>query len=66
MALEKLQALLLKLKDDAELQEKLKGAADLDEAVTLAKEAGFDVPKADWLTNKRLIGTHLLWEWTWI
>ena len=29
--------------------EQLKGAADLDAAVAMAKEAGFDVSKADWL-----------------
>ena len=46
---EQLTALLAKLKEDAGLQEKLKGAADLDAAVALAKEAGFDVSKADWL-----------------
>ena len=66
MAKDQLQALLLKLKDDAELQEKLKSATNLDDAVILAKEAGFDVSKADWLSNKRLIGAHLLWEWSWI
>jgi predicted ribosomally synthesized peptide with nif11-like leader len=44
-----LSALLDKLKEDAGLQEKLKGAADLDAAVAIAKEAGFDVSKADWL-----------------
>jgi len=49
MSEEQLSALLAKLKDDAGLQEKLKGAADLDAAVGLAKEAGFDVSKADWL-----------------
>ena len=49
MSEEQLSALLAKLKDDAGLQEKLKGAADLDAAVDLAKEAGFDVSKADWL-----------------
>ena len=49
MSEEQLSALLAKLKDDAGLQEKLKGAADLDAAVALAKEAGFDVRKADWL-----------------
>ena len=49
MSEEQLAALLAKLKDDAVLQEKLKGAADLDAAVALAKEAGFDVSKADWL-----------------
>ena len=49
MSEERLTALLAKLKEDAGLQEKLKGAADLDAAVALAKEAGFDVSKADWL-----------------
>jgi len=49
MSEEQLAALLAKLKDDAGLQEKLKGAADLDAAIALAKEAGFDVSKADWL-----------------
>ena len=49
MSEEQLAALLAKLKDDAGLQEKLKVAADLDAAVALAKEAGFDVSKADWL-----------------
>jgi predicted ribosomally synthesized peptide with nif11-like leader len=49
MSEEQLAALLAKLKDDAGLQEKLKAGADLDAAVTLAKEAGFDVSKADWL-----------------
>ena len=28
---------------------KLQGASDLDAAVALAKEGGFDVSKADWL-----------------
>jgi predicted ribosomally synthesized peptide with nif11-like leader len=49
MSEEQLSALLAKLKDDAGLQEKLKGAADLDAFVALAKQAGFDVSKADWL-----------------
>ncbi len=49
MSEEQLAALLAKLKDDAGLQEKLKGAADLDGAVAMAKEAGFDISKADWL-----------------
>jgi predicted ribosomally synthesized peptide with nif11-like leader len=44
-----LTALLAKLKDDAGLQEKLQGTGDLDTAVAIAKEAGFDVSKADWL-----------------
>ena len=49
MSEEQLAALLAKLKDDAGLQEKLKGAAELDAAVALAREAGFDVSQADWL-----------------
>ena len=49
MSEEQLSALLAKLKDDAGLQEKLKGAADLDTAIALAKEAGFNVSEADWL-----------------
>jgi len=49
MSEEQLSALLAKLKEDAGLREKLQGAGDLDAAVELAKEAGFDVNKADWL-----------------
>ena len=49
MSAEQLSALLAKLQDDAGLREKLKGAADLDAAVAIAKEAGFDVSKATWL-----------------
>ena len=49
MSEEQLTALLAKFKDDAGLQEKLQGAAVLDAAVALAKEAGFDVSQADWL-----------------
>jgi predicted ribosomally synthesized peptide with nif11-like leader len=49
MSEEQLAFLLAKLKNDAELQEKLKGAGDLDTALAMAKDAGFDVSKADWL-----------------
>jgi len=49
MSEEQFSALLAKLNDDAGLQEKLKGAADLDAAVAIVKEAGLDVSKADWL-----------------
>jgi predicted ribosomally synthesized peptide with nif11-like leader len=45
MSEEQLSALLAKMKEDAGLQEKLKGAADLHAAVAIAKEAGFDVSK---------------------
>ncbi len=46
---EQLAALLAKLKDDAGLQEKLKGAADLDAVLAMAKDAGFEISKAAWL-----------------
>ena len=49
MSQEQLTFLLVKLREDAGLREKLQGAGDLDSAVALAKEAGFDVSKADWL-----------------
>ena len=49
MSEEQLSALLAKLNEDSGLQEKLKGAGDLDAAVAIAKEAGFDVTKEDWL-----------------
>jgi predicted ribosomally synthesized peptide with nif11-like leader len=52
MSEEQLTALLAKLKDDEGLQEKLKGAADLDAAVAMAQEAGFNVSKADWLKHQ--------------
>ena len=55
MSEEQLAALLAKLKDDAGLQEKIKGAADLDAAVAMAKEAGFDVSKADWLRQAQKV-----------
>jgi predicted ribosomally synthesized peptide with nif11-like leader len=48
MSEEQLSALLAKLNEDPGLREKLKGAADLDAAVGMAKEAGFDVSKADY------------------
>jgi predicted ribosomally synthesized peptide with nif11-like leader len=57
MPKEQLVALLAKLKDDAELRDKLQVAADLDAAVVIAKEAGFEVTKAEWLkyqANKTL------------
>jgi len=49
MSEEQLAALLAKLKDDEGLQEKLKDAADLDAALAIAKDAGFDISKAAWL-----------------
>ena len=49
MSEHQLTALLAKLKDDAGLREELQGTADLDAALALIKEKGFDVSKAEWL-----------------
>jgi predicted ribosomally synthesized peptide with nif11-like leader len=49
MSEDQLTALLAKLKDDAGLRKKLRGAGDLDAAVAIAKEAGFDANKEEWL-----------------
>ena len=49
MSEEQLTALIAKLKDDTGLQEKFKYVTDIDVIVTLAKEAGFDVSKANFL-----------------
>ena len=43
MSEEQLKAFLEKVKSDTSLQEKLKGAADDDKVVEIAKEAGFVV-----------------------
>ena len=47
-----LSAFLAALKADAGLQEKLSGADDLDAALAIAKEAGFDVGKTEWLNHQ--------------
>jgi len=47
-----LSALLALLKQDPVLREKLKAVGSLDDAVALAKEAGFDVSKTDWLNHQ--------------
>ena len=75
MSEEQISALLAKLKDDAGLLDKLKGAADLDGALELVNEAGFDVSKADLLryqanqtlelSDKELEGISGGTMWTW-
>jgi predicted ribosomally synthesized peptide with nif11-like leader len=59
MSEEQLSALLARLKEDAGLQEKLKGAGDLDAAVGISKEAGFDVSKADMLKYQEGLSIEL-------
>ena len=52
MSEEQLSVFLAALKTDAELQEKIKGAANLDTAATIAQQAGFDVSKADLIRHQ--------------
>ena len=49
MSVDQFSALRAQLQEDSWLMEKLSDAADLDAAVAIAKEAGFDVSKEDWL-----------------
>ena len=62
MSEEQLAALLAKLKDDERLQEKLKGASDLDAVLVIAKDAGFDISKVDWLRHQANQITGLSYE----
>ena len=52
MSEEQLSAFFEAVKADAGLEQKLKGATDLDVTVAIAKEAGFDVSKADLLKHQ--------------
>ena len=54
-----LLTLLAKLKEDSEFREKLIGAADLDAAVAIASDAGFDLNKADWLNFQARHGLEM-------
>ena len=47
MSEEQLKSFLEKVKTDTSLQEKLKGAADTDAALAIAKEAGFAITAED-------------------
>ena len=47
MSEEQLKSFLEKVKTDTSLQEKLKGAADADAALAIAKEAGFAITAED-------------------
>ena len=47
MSEEQLKSFLEKVKTDTSLQEKLKGAADTDAALAIAKEAGFAITADD-------------------
>ena len=62
MSEEQLAALLAKLQEDKGLQEKLKGVADLDVLMSIAREAGFDISKVDWLRHQANQITGLSYE----
>ena len=49
MSNEQLLGLLARLKEDAELREKLRCARDLNALVAIANAAGFMISKTDWL-----------------
>lgn len=49
MSEQQLQAFLEAVKADAGLQQKLQEAADLQTAVAIAKDAGFEIEMQDWL-----------------
>ena len=59
MSEEQLAALLVRLKEDKAFQERLRGAADLDAAVLMAQEAGFNVSPADWRKEQALQALEL-------
>jgi predicted ribosomally synthesized peptide with nif11-like leader len=46
---ESLLMLISELKKNVELQQKLRGATDLDDAISIAQQAGYNVRKSDWL-----------------
>ena len=61
MSEEQLKAFLEKVKADTSLQEKLKGAADADAALAIAKEAGFSI-SADDLKNAQSKVSEESWK----
>ena len=53
MSEQQLAALLEQLKQDQELLAKLRNAADLDAALAVAVQAGFEVSRDDWLQHRQ-------------
>jgi predicted ribosomally synthesized peptide with nif11-like leader len=47
MSEEQLTALIAKLKDDADLRERFRSAADLEAAVAIARESGFNLNQGE-------------------
>lgn len=59
MSQEQLKLLLSRLEQDQALRQQLKSAANLEAAQVIAKEAGFDVSKEDWLSYRTPQGDEL-------
>jgi predicted ribosomally synthesized peptide with nif11-like leader len=49
MSEHQLMALISRLREDAGLAARMRATDGLDDAVALAREAGFDVSKGDWI-----------------
>lgn len=56
---EQLSALLAKLKEDAGLRAKLQCAGNLDTALAIAKEAGYEVTTEEWLKHHEYLSSEL-------
>ncbi|MCP9815002.1 Nif11-like leader peptide family RiPP precursor [Synechococcus lacustris] len=54
-----IQALAAKLKDDPGLQKKINGAVELDDYLMIAKEAGFEISKAEFMRYKAKLALEL-------
>ena len=59
MSQDQLSAFFEAINADGRLEEKLKVATDLDAALAIAKEAGFDVTKADCLEHQAKEGLEM-------
>lgn len=59
MSQEQLAALIARLKEDSILRHNLSTAADLESAVAIAREAGFDVGISDWNHDPSEFGSIL-------
>ena len=59
MSEDQLAAFIARLKDDMELQEKLRGAADPDTFLAAAKEAGFELSKAQLIRYQAQVVSEL-------
>jgi len=59
MSDEQLEAFLNTVKGDSGLQERLKEASSIDASVAIARDAGFDVSKSDFLKYQAILTLEL-------